>query len=147
MRNPYKRVTRNGRRVDEHRLVMEEHLGRRLGRFEFVHHKNGNKRDNYLTNLELVSPSEHALLHLQKHPHIKLCCFCRKEFTPAPTRRGRTKTCSPQCARFWVSLRNRKPYGKRSIYRVTATPSERKKRIVPQCAATFIQAYQEVTNG
>lgn len=43
----------NGREVLEHRVVMERKLGRPLHRWENVHHKNGNRADNALSNLEL----------------------------------------------------------------------------------------------
>ena len=47
----------------EHRVVMEKHIGRALLVGEIVHHIDGNKRNNDVSNLLLMTQSEHCRTH------------------------------------------------------------------------------------
>lgn len=47
----------------EHRILMEEKLGRKLTPNEVVHHIDGNKTNNDIDNLAVMTRAEHAILH------------------------------------------------------------------------------------
>lgn len=62
----YIQVKHNGEWVLEHRLVMEEYLGRSLKEGEEIHHKNQDKTDNRIENLALF---ENHSAHLRAFNH------------------------------------------------------------------------------
>ena len=61
--HPY--ATKDGY-VMEHILIMEKQIGRHITRDEVVHHKNKNRADNRIENLELMTFKEHAKYHLEQ---------------------------------------------------------------------------------
>jgi len=63
--------------VREHRLVIEESIGRYLTTKEVVHHINGIKTDNRLSNLQLRTRSQHNKLDI-----LVECPDCKCRFSP-----------------------------------------------------------------
>lgn len=78
--HPY--ATKNGY-VLLHRVLMENHLGRILEANEVVHHKDSNKFNNRIENLEVLTKNEHAKLHAKKgRTCVKLVCpECGRTFS------------------------------------------------------------------
>lgn len=56
----YKLISVKGKQYFEHRYIMEKYLGKKLKTKEQIHHKNGNKTDNRICNLEVISIGEHT---------------------------------------------------------------------------------------
>lgn len=96
LKSKYRTVSTLDGTVLEHRLVMEQHLGRKLEPWEQVHHVNRDRFDNRVENLEVLSSSEHAQRHAI-YPKERSCEVCGKTFSPHKSYRGVTRSCSPKC--------------------------------------------------
>jgi len=88
--------------VLEHRIVMENKLGRLLDKNEVVHHLNEDKKDNRPENLEVLSNSDHARKHQEPKGRMfseLKCPECDSIFhRPTNQTGGRAfLACSPRC--------------------------------------------------
>lgn len=64
--NPYVRIFVDGVCMYKHRHVMQQHLGRELTSEEIIHHIDGDKINNALSNLMIVTGQEHMILHYRE---------------------------------------------------------------------------------
>lgn len=89
--------------VLEHRVVMENHIGRLLTDDEIIHHKDENKKNNSIDNLELLTRSKHTALHSKEPEVVELICsYCNSSFlrraNQRPSAKGYTQSfCSRSC--------------------------------------------------
>ena len=100
--NGYHQVFVDGHWRLEHRLIMEAHLGRPLRTEEHVHHKDHNKLNNSLDNLQLVANTiEHNHLHrtLVRTATHKECSRCHEVKPRTEFNRQKTQpNCDPNVA-------------------------------------------------
>ena len=112
------KATKNGY-VLHHRVVMENHIQRLLDKDEVVHHKDENKKNNDITNLEI----KNFITHIKEHQ----------------THRGR-ETCElvcPECESDFLRPKNKTHLVKPSKLNCTFCS--------PKCRGRFSREYQ--TNG
>ena len=107
--------------VYEHRIVIENNINRILNDNEIVHHKNGNKKDNDINNLELLNNVEHICHHNDERKgrtFVELKCpFCKKLFEKEKrnchlSKKGQEFTfCSRSCNKnFYKSIPSQEIY-------------------------------------
>lgn len=100
--HPY--ATKNGY-VLEHRIVVENNIGRLLLPNEIVHHKNELKKDNRFENLIITDNAEHARHHVQtgRKYVVLFCPWCEILFvkehskTRFGKKSGKYTLCSRSC--------------------------------------------------
>ena len=108
--NGYRIIYVKGKRIFEHRHVMQEHLGRKLSPEEHIHHIDEDKDNNDITNLKIVTNAEHQKLHQRyfvSETH-KQCISClnifeRKFFYDHASR---CKECTGIVSRYYREIKN-----------------------------------------
>ena len=66
--NKYIYITINGKQIPEHRFIVEQFINRKLTKSEIIHHTDGDKSNNKLSNLYLFTRSKHIAFHNSPYP-------------------------------------------------------------------------------
>lgn len=78
----------------EHRYVMEQNLGRKLEKHEKVHHKDGNRKNNNINNLELWKIGKKDPPGVRASDYHCVGCMCFGENEPIINKHCPTCTCN-----------------------------------------------------
>jgi len=105
----YKILSINGKRIPEHRHIMQLYINRKLNKTEHVHHINGIRHDNRIKNLQVMDVKEHGSLEGKKSKGVPkpnarrdkiyaICENCHKYYVTYPSwiKAGR-RFCSNKC--------------------------------------------------
>lgn len=94
-----------------HRIIIENHLGRLLDKNEIIHHIDGNKKNNDISNLQVMKALEHVSYHVQQRGKTMLeikCPCCKNVFSRSKNKThlgkkvGKITFCSASCrGKFW----------------------------------------------
>jgi predicted RNA-binding Zn-ribbon protein involved in translation (DUF1610 family) len=86
------------RDIYKHLSVIENYLKRLLKKNEIVHHKDGNKHNNSIENLEVMSISNHSRLHTKTgRTYVEFVCpNCSKTFLKE---KRQLRVENPKCSR------------------------------------------------
>jgi hypothetical protein len=89
-------------RVLLHRLIVSEYLGRPLTPYEIVHHKDEDKSNNLISNLEVLDRSSHSKEHGKSKTRTvetRVCQACNKSFSREKRYfHENSKYCSRSCS-------------------------------------------------
>jgi len=108
-----------------HRTIIENNLGRYLNDDEHVHHIDGNKYNNDLSNLEVLNNSEHGKRHHSPLPLVNcICAECGSHFQEIP--------------RFYRLRIKRNKNGKLCCYRKCASKFQFKNQAAECSSGSFL---------
>lgn len=71
--NAYLAIRKNGKVFYEHRVIIEQIIGRKLKNSEHIHHLDHNKHNNDPYNLKVIDSSSHKKLHPRKKFISEFC--------------------------------------------------------------------------
>ena len=114
-----------GLRLHREKLRLELGLTKEQMKNYDVHHIDGNKDNNDISNLQLINKIQHVTMHAKEQLHtkiVKICEWCGEEYESSSNIAYKQRFCSNKCKAKW-----RREHGLNNI-----------KRICKNCGKEFI---------